>query len=140
MSRHGAIELPWGDGEQSFRLGLGEIEELERKCDLSLFELKDRLARGDRRARVGYITEVIRIALIGGGKSPMDALALVRRYVDERPLDESCDVAYMVTLAGLSRLHPSEQADDSDGDDPSGEADAAESDGLTSPQSEAPQS
>jgi len=119
MSRHGAIEVAFGDGEYTFRLGLGELEELERKCDLGVFQIAGRLSPDARQARLVEIREVIRLGLIGGGMKPVDAMAKVARYVDERPLDESRDVAYAVVLAGLTRLHSIEA------DPPSGEAQAA---------------
>lgn len=129
MSRHGAAELDWADGTYTFRLGLAQLEELEEKRDLSIFTLAARLSPNVRAARVADISETLRIGLIGGGMTPVDALALVRRYVDERPLDESRDVAYSVTLAAIARVHPGDLGDES------GEAPAVEPSGSTSPQS-----
>lgn len=127
MSRHGAIEQPFGDGDHTFRLGLAEIEELERKRDLSIFEIVERLRL--RQCRLSDISEVLRIGLVGGGMPPVEALALVRRYVDERPIDESRDIAYAVGLAALMRVHSNEL------ETPPGEAEAAKSSVSTSPQS-----
>jgi hypothetical protein len=39
---------------------------------------------------------------------PVEAMALVGRYVDQRPIDESRDVAYGVAIAALMRLHSSD--------------------------------
>lgn len=128
-SRHGAVELDFADGTYTFRLALDQIEELERKRDLSIYTIAQRLDPALRTARLGDITEVIRLGLIGGGMAPVDALAKVRRYVDERPLDESRDVAYAVVLAALMRVH-------GDSVKSSGEAEAARSNGSTSPPSE----
>lgn len=133
MSRHGAAELDFGDGTYTFRLGLGEIEELERKCEASLFAVAGRLSPSLRDARLREISETIRLGLIGGGMAPVDALVLTRRYVDERPLDESRDVAFAVAMAGLMRVHPGELGE------PPGEAPAAQSNGSTSPPSAPPQ-
>lgn len=133
MNRHGATDLDWADGTYTFRLGLSEIEELERKCDLSIFEIVRRMAPEVRRARSTDIIEVIRLGLIGGGTTPVDALAKVRKYVDERPLDENRDTAYAIVLAGLMRVHSS------DLEKPSGEAEAPEANGSTSaPYTETP--
>ncbi len=129
MNRHAAVELDWGDGTYTFRLGLGELEELEEKRDLSIFTLAARLSPEVRAARLLDIRETLRLGLIGGGTKPTDALALVRRYVDERPLDENRDVAYSVALAAIARVHPGEL-----GEEP-GEAEAAEQNGSTSPPS-----
>lgn len=130
MRRHGAIEIDWADGTYTFRLGLAQIEEIEEKRDVSLFSLHRRLSPQIRDARLADIREVLRIGLIGGGAKPADALALVRRYVDERPLDESRDIAYAVVLAGLSRVHTEDQ--------PKGESEAAKTEGSTSPPSGEP--
>lgn len=127
MSRHAAIETQFGDGTYSFRLGLDEIEELERKRDLSIFTIMHRLRPEIREPRLADITEVIRLGLIGGGMAPVDALALTRRYVDRRPIDENRDVALAIVIAALSRLHTDTQ------ENASGEARAPEtSQGSTS--------
>lgn len=103
MSKHGLITIDWADGSHDFRLSLGGIEELEAKTGESVFTLATRLQH--RTARLVDIRETLRIGLVGGGKSPTEALALVRRYIDERPLDENRDAAYAVVLAGLTRVH-----------------------------------
>jgi len=129
MSRHAAIELDWADGTYTFRLGLDQIEELERRRDLSIFEVAKRLSPEVRQARSTDISETLRLGLIGGGMTPVDALVKVRIYVDERPLDENRDTAYAIVLAGLMRVHSSEV------EKPSGEAQAAGSSASTSPPS-----
>ncbi len=50
---------------------------------------------------VADIREIIRIALVGGGITPTEALRLVRRYVEERPLTESMPVALSAIEAFL---------------------------------------
>lgn len=136
--RHGQFSTDWADGTYTFRLGLAELEELERRFDRSIFVIATRL--GERQATSSEIREVLRIGLIGGGEtSAADALALVRRYVDERPLEESRDVAYAIALASLLRLSP-EEIETSEQERP-GEADAAEAKrpgASTSPRSGAP--
>lgn len=129
MNRHGAIDLDWGDGTYCFRLGLSQIEELEARRDLGIFQLAQRLRPDVRQARSSDIVETIRLGLIGGGMPPVDALAKVRKYVDERPLDENRDTAYAIVLAGLARVHSKEL------EQPSGEAPAAETSASTSPPS-----
>ena len=120
MSKHGQIDQDWADGTYSFRLGLKELEAVETRFDKSIFVIADDLRH--RRATSSMIYHVIREALIGGGTKPVDALALVRKYVDEYPLEENRDVAYVICLAGLMRVHGS-KVDGSDGDeDPKPEA------------------
>jgi hypothetical protein len=130
MRRHGTIEMDWADGTYTFRLGLAEIEELEDKRDLSLFALARRLSPSERNARLADIRETLRLGLIGGGMVPIDALTKVRRYIDERPLEDNRDAAYSVVLAGLMRVFTLEK------DAAPGEQEAAEPDASTSPPSE----
>lgn len=129
MIRHGSITTNWGDGSHDFRLGLAEIEEIEAKCDKSLFVIAAEL-RG-RMAKLAEIREVLRCGLIGGGMAPVAALTLVRRYLDERPMVESVATAYAVAVAGLARVHGDELQ--------SGEAEAPEPNESTSgPSGETP--
>lgn len=107
---HGLVTLPYGDGEHSFRLTLAGIEELEEAFDRSIFELVDALA--ESRARSRWVSETLRVGLIGGGMTPMEALSKVRRYTDERPLPESRNVAYLVATAGMMRINGAEIAKD----------------------------
>jgi hypothetical protein len=129
-SRHAAIELDFGDGTYTFRLAIDGIEEIEEKRDTSLYTIAARLSPELRSPRLKDISETLRIGLIGGGMKPVDALALVRRYVDERPVDENRDVAYAVVMAGLARVHPGEFKEMDEG-----EAPAAGPSGSTSPPS-----
>ena len=47
------------------------------------------------------LRETIRIGLIGGGLEPVKALALVKRYVDDRPFAESITHARAILLAAI---------------------------------------
>lgn len=124
--RHGATELAFGDGDYTFRLGLAEIEELEEKTDTSVFLLFAATATELPYAKLKQYREVIRLGLIGGGMSPVDAMAMTRKYVDERPLTESVAVAHAVLKASLRQVH---------GGADLGEGKAAKSNASTSPQS-----
>jgi len=104
LSRHAAIELDWGDGTYTFRLGLEEIEELERKRDCSVFELARRMSPQVASPRSGDILDTIRLGLIGGGMAPVAALGKVRHYGERRPLHESRLVAFAVLLAAIERV------------------------------------
>ncbi|OLP44648.1 gene transfer agent family protein [Rhizobium oryziradicis] len=129
MAGHGSITLDWADGEYTFRLPLKQLEELEQRFDRSIFVITDRMAT--RTATSSEIREVLRLGLIGGGAKPADALPLVRKYVDERPLDENRDTAHVICLAALARVH---------GDGVSAGENVAELSGSTSPPSMEPQS
>lgn len=81
-NRNGALTTDFGDGTYSFRLALGELEELQEKTGAGPFVVLRRLFDGTW--RVADIRETIRLGLIGGGVEPLKALNLVRRYVDDR--------------------------------------------------------
>lgn len=93
------VEVAWGDGDHVFKLNLGLIRELQDKCKAGPAEIAERLSTG--RWRIDDIREPIRLGLIGGGMKPVDALALVKRYVDERPLAENVLTAQAVIMAVL---------------------------------------
>lgn len=99
MSRNGSVSFDWGDGEHDFRLALGELRELQEKSGVSPFAISDRLRDGH--PMVDDAREVLRLGLIGGGLKPIEALALVRRHVDERPLSEGTLPASLVLSAAL---------------------------------------
>lgn len=99
MSADASITMAWGDGEHRFRLAIGQLRELQDKCGAGPAEILRRVADGTW--RVDDLREVLRLGLIGGGKAPLEALALVQRYVDERPLLESVMPARAVLLAAL---------------------------------------
>lgn len=99
MAKAGTIELIWADGEYPFRLGIGQLRELQDKTTCGPLELFRRLGQGTW--RVDDVRETLRVALIGGGMKPDDALRLVRLYVDERPLTESVLPAQAVLMMAL---------------------------------------
>lgn len=103
--RHAEVEIDWGDATYSFRLGLNEIEELERKCALGIFQIVTRLHPDIRLCKSTEIFEVIRLGLMGGGMQAVTALTKTRQYMDSEPIDYNRDVAYAVALAALMRLH-----------------------------------
>lgn len=87
----------WADGTHTFRLTVPGAMELEQKCDAPFAVVNHRLQSGTY--KVADVRETIRIGLIGGGKTPVAALQLVRTYVDERPLAESWQVARFIAGA-----------------------------------------
>jgi hypothetical protein len=100
MSRNGSVTLTFGDGEHLFRLALGELRELQEKCDAGPQEIARRLQGGTW--RIDDVREPIRLGLIGGGMKPADAYVTVKRYVDERPAwAENALVAFSVLAAAI---------------------------------------
>lgn len=93
MAYDGSIRLSFGGGEVTFRLALGELQELEEVCG-------DRRPDGSIR-RVGPnvilerlrsgswltadVQHTLRLGLMGGGMNQFDAAKFVERYVVTRP-------------------------------------------------------
>lgn len=119
MSRDAAITLDFADGAYRFRLGYGELEELQEAVDagpwyiLAQFSALGQMLinpAGVRGLTVKMLREIIRIGLVGGGTKPADALRLVKRYVEGRPPDESVTIAFRIMEAAL-RGAPDEDQD-----------------------------
>jgi len=89
MNTSAEVLLKWGDGEYVFRLRIKEIDELQRVCNAGFGEVAQRIMTGMPYYRDVYDT--IRLALIGGGMSPVRAQQLVETYVDQRPLADPSD-------------------------------------------------
>jgi hypothetical protein len=99
MSRDASISLDWADGNYAFRLAWGELEKLQEACDAGPYVILGRLTDGSW--RIGDISAVIRLGLIGGGMTPVDALKKVRSYVEGRPPMESLMTAQAILSAGI---------------------------------------
>lgn len=100
MSRNGAVAFEWADGHYSFRLGLGDIRELQEKCDAGPAFIMGRLIDGSW--RVDDIYQTIRLGLIGGGLTPVKALAVCQKYVAGRPLLENILAAQLILQSALA--------------------------------------
>lgn len=87
MSRDGSITLPWADGDHTFKLAWRELILLQEATDVGAFVLLDRIS--SRKCKIEEISHTMRLALIGGGKTPEEALTLVRSYVEARPPAEN---------------------------------------------------
>jgi hypothetical protein len=99
MSRNAEVFFDWADGAHTFRLPIGGLRELQEKTGVGPYALFRRLTSGD--FRVDDAREVIRIGLIHGGKTPLEALELTRVYIDDRPLLEAIPAALRVLGAAL---------------------------------------
>ena len=143
MSRNGSVTLDWADGEHTFRLAIGQLRELQETINkprvklgapfigpASLYNL---LVARD--AWMHEVREVMRLGLIGGGMKPVEAVDLVRTYVEERPLAESSVHAALVLGAALFGT-PEEELDEGKempvSQDPTASASPASTDGELS--------
>lgn len=97
--RDGSVTLPFADGEYRFRLGWGQLAELQEKCNAGPYIILNRLVTLE--ARTYDISETIRLGLIGGGQDPFAALTLVRRYVEERPISETIVIAQQIMASAV---------------------------------------
>lgn len=113
MSSDGGIGLIWGDGEQTFRLGIGQFRELQEKVNLRRMAigapsigpmaLFNALRAND--AWPDDIRDVLRLGLVGGGKTPAEAHRLLTHYFDDfdaHPPLENMRPAFVVLMAGLA--------------------------------------
>ncbi|WP_331814635.1 gene transfer agent family protein [Aurantimonas sp. A2-1-M11] len=133
--KHGTVVLEWADGEYPFRLSLAEMGELEDKRDKGVWTLLKSLR--DASCHTKDVVEVVRLGLIGGGMSPVEAMRKVRFYCEERPIEESRIIAFGILGASMSRL-PGDKGEEASSD--TGEAEPAGTTDSTSPaSSEAPQ-
>lgn len=122
MSRDGSISLDWGNSRHRFRLGIGELRELQEEINRPRAKIGAPLIGPGSlwRSLQTYdawkdeVREVIRLGLIGGGMKPLDALGLVRRYVDERPLVESS--VHAVAVLGAALFGPPEEPVEGNGE------------------------
>jgi hypothetical protein len=104
VSRDASITLTWADGDYVFRLGYGELMQLQEACDAGPMWILSRLqmpTAENRGWRVQDVAHVLRLGLIGGGLDPIKALRLVREYVEARPPMESLRHAQAVLSAAL---------------------------------------
>ncbi|MFN5211198.1 gene transfer agent family protein [Brevundimonas sp.] len=78
MSRAARFTGVFGDGKHEFALNIGELEELQEKCDAGPEEIMARVIGGTW--RLSDIRETLRLGLKGAGLAPDRALVLIERY------------------------------------------------------------
>lgn len=104
MSRDASVTLDWGDDTYTFRLGYGELMQLQESTDAGPLWVLNRMMQPtpeNRGWRVQDIAQTIRLGLIGGGMEPAKALRMVRTYVEARPPVENLLFAQAVLMAAL---------------------------------------
>lgn len=97
---YGSIELEWPDETRKYQLRWGELRALQDKTGRGPWEIFERFAT--RRFFVEEVREVVRLGLEGGGCAPGTALQLVKRYVEERPINESLPMAQAILGAAIA--------------------------------------
>ncbi len=94
-----SVDMEWADGRYTFALPLAQLEELQTHCDAGPLVIAQRLEHGMWTSKEVYHT--LRLGLIGGGMSPIDALRKTRLYVLDRPWMENVLPALAVMQAVL---------------------------------------
>ncbi len=115
MSRSAKITLLF-DQPRDFRLGIGQLEELQERCDAGPEEIFDRLKTN--RWRTQDVQQTLRLGLIGAGETVGVAALLIERNAGPGQLIEWKDHCRGILYAAMAGA-PDE---DDDEDDTSGEA------------------
>ena len=113
MSRSAKVRLVF-DEARDFRLGIGQLEELQERTDAGPEELFNRL-RTDR-WRTADIQQTLRLGLIGAGESVTRAAVLVERNASVGNLIEWKDHCRAILYAAMAGA-----PDEEDGDPDAGE-------------------
>lgn len=108
MSRTAKVRLVF-DEARDFRLGIGQLEELQERCDAGPEELFSRL--GGSRWRVADIQQTLRLGLIGAGEKIGVAALLVERNASEGQLLEWKEHCRSILLAAMIGA-PDEETED----------------------------
>ena len=91
------IHADIGDGKRRrFYLGADELRQIKRECGRGFYTL---YVNFERDAEPDEVQAVLRLALIGGGEAPKDALELVEYYAaPPRPMKD----AYLLAFRALN--------------------------------------
>ncbi|SIT74755.1 gene transfer agent family protein [Pontibaca methylaminivorans] len=111
MSRNAETTLDWADGTYRFRLSIEQLAELQEKCGAGPWYIQWALEAGALARVAGvappkdlaapYVTETIRLGLIGGGMDAISALKKVRAYCGEGQLAQNVPTAYAILGVAL---------------------------------------
>lgn len=110
----GSESIIWPGGEDSFRLGIGELRALEKACDAGCAVVLARLL--STAWKIDDVYQTIRLGLIGAGSSERDATKTL-----ERALTLTSPYALAVTAADILRRFIMWGDEDAPGDDQPGE-------------------
>ena len=101
-NRSGKISLQFGNDTHVFKLGYGQLKELQDAVDAGPYYILESLFKNTW--RVEFVRETIRCGLIGGGMSAPDAIRMVRTYVEDvesYPLQTNVIIAAAILNAAL---------------------------------------
>ncbi|WP_152047174.1 gene transfer agent family protein [Aureimonas psammosilenae] len=93
-----------GDAEREFALPHFLIEELQRQCGAGIALIAGRVL--GNAYSLSDLHQTIRLALIGGGTDPEEAVALMKAYVLPRPINEAWALAVEIINAVFYGVEP----------------------------------
>lgn len=100
MDGSATTEFAWGDRDCTFRLGMEQLRKLQESTGAGPLALFNRLSSGDW--KVDDVRETIRLGLIGGGMGGIEALKMVKEFVDNKPLFPNINPARVIIMAALA--------------------------------------
>lgn len=98
MKRRSKVNLDFAGGDFDFCLRIGELIELQEKCDAGPPLILARLQQGAW--KVEDVRETIRLGLIGGGMAATEASVKVKAYVDNPDRDPPL-AGYALTASAI---------------------------------------
>lgn len=111
------IEADIGEGKvRRFLLRADELKQIKRECGRGFYSLYSNYAAD---AEPEEVYQIIRLALIGGGTPPLEALEIASYYArPPRPLNEVYVLAYEILHACWAGVTPEDSKDDGQPVDP----------------------
>ena len=80
-NRSGKISLEFGNDTHVFKLGYGQLKELQDSVNAGPLYILESFF--NKTWQLEYVRETIRCGLIGGGMSATDAIRMVKTYVED---------------------------------------------------------
>lgn len=113
MSRTAKVQLVF-DEAREFRLGIGQLEELQERCDAGPEEIFNRL--NTARWRLADIQQTLRLGLIGAGATVSQAALLVERNAGPGNLIEWKDHCRAILFAAMAGAPDEDEIRGEDGE------------------------
>ncbi|TPW28611.1 gene transfer agent family protein [Martelella alba] len=99
----------WAGRERCFRLSFGNVLDLEQACrGDAIGEIFLRLTTG--KFRVEDVFHIIRMGLIGGGETTVEAKRLVETHFDQYPYLDNAELAGNILIAVMTGIEDADTA------------------------------
>lgn len=106
----GTVVIDWADGKYPVRLGIGELQELERKTNTGTLELYRRVSA--EKWRINDLREILRNGLIGGGMPLLEVNGMIARYFDSMVVGLVTHVEPAMAVLMLALVRPPAPGDE----------------------------